>query len=245
MRVTIAGLGLIGGSIGMALRRRGWRVAFVDPAVSFEEAHRCGAADEKHTSPDDQLIVVAAPADAALEILRGLAGSEAVVTSVASVMSSLREAARDLRFVAGHPFAGSERQGLSAADPDLFAGKPWFVDRADDAVMRLIHDCGGEPAVIDADEHDRIMALTSHLPQVLATALASLLEGVDTRFIGSGARSMLRLAGSSYGVWRPILEQNEAHISAAAEELWRVIRRIDGEDFEKARKLYETLSSRS
>jgi prephenate dehydrogenase len=241
MRVTIAGLGLIGGSIGMALRGRGWDVAFVDPAVEESDAARAGAAGEKLDAIAGPLVVLATPADAAFDLLRGLAGSDSTITSVAGVMSRLREAARDVRFVAGHPFAGSERGGLAAARPDLFAGKPWFLDREDDAVLRLVRDCGADPLLIDAEEHDRLLALTSHLPQVLATALGSMLEGVDPRFIGSGARSLLRLAGSSWEVWRPILEQNDANISAAAEELWRVIRGVDADDFERAQRLYRAL----
>ncbi|HEX6176877.1 MAG TPA: prephenate dehydrogenase/arogenate dehydrogenase family protein [Thermoanaerobaculia bacterium] len=240
MRVTIAGLGLIGGSIGMALRRRGWSVSFVDPAVSLDDARRTGAADEKLDAPSGELIVLATPADVAIDIVRSLA-TKSVVTSVASVMSAICDAARDLNFVAGHPFAGSERGGLAAARADLFDGKPWFIHREDTAVLRMIGDCGAEAVVISTEEHDRVLALTSHLPQVLATALASLLARVDPRFVGSGAKSILRLAGSSYDVWRPVLEQNEQNVAAAAEELWRVIRAIHADDFERAQKLYEKL----
>ena len=240
MRVTIAGLGLIGGSIGMALRRKGWSVAFVDPRVSLDDAQRAGAADEKVDVPAGDLIVLATPADSAIDIVRSMA-TKSVVTSVASVMTAICDAARDLDFVAGHPFAGSERGGLAAARADLFHGKPWFIHREEAAVLRMIEDCGADPVVISAEEHDRILALTSHLPQIVATALASLLEPVDRRFVGSGAKSILRLAGSSYDVWRPVLEQNQEHISGAVEELLRVIRGLDADDFERAQKLYKKL----
>lgn len=239
MHVTIAGLGLVGGSLGMALRRAGWEVAFVDPAVSLSGAREAGAADEKRESIEGDLIVLATPADVAVEILQQSKGARACFTSVASTMAALREAASDLNFIAGHPFAGSEQRGLASARADLFAGKPWFVDRADELVMQMIAATGAEAMLVDPAEHDRIMALTSHLPQVVATALASLLDGVDPRFIGSGARSMLRLAGSSYEVWRPVLEQNEANISSAAEELWQTMRRIGDEEFSKAQKFYQ------
>ena len=238
MNAVIAGLGLIGGSLGMALRRHGWRVAFYDPAVSLDDARAAGAADDRAETLEGDLVVLAAPAGAAIDLLRSLAGRQGVVTSVASTMAPLVAAATDLHFVAGHPFAGSEQRGLAAADPDLFTGRPWFVEREEPLVMSMIRAAGGEPVVVDPDEHDRIMALTSHLPQVVATALASLLDGIDPRFVGTGARSMLRLAGSSSDVWQPILEQNEANISAAAEELWNAMRRIGPEEFARAQRFY-------
>lgn len=107
--------------------------------------------------------------------------------------------------------------------------------------MEMIAAAGAEPVLVDAEEHDRVMALTSHLPQVIATALASMLDGVDSRFVGSGATSMLRLAGSAHEVWRPVLEQNEANISAAAEELWRTMERIGVEEFERAQRFYRNV----
>jgi prephenate dehydrogenase len=236
--VVIAGLGLIGGSLGKALRRRGWHVSYVDPHVPLDAARAAGAADEKREHLQAGLIVLATAADVALDLLSELRGTDAVVTSVSSVMKPLRDAASLVSFVAGHPFAGSELHGLAAADATLFERRPWFVDRSHDDVIQMIRAAGAEPAVVDAAEHDRVMALTSHLPQVVATALASLLEGVDPRFIGSGAKSMLRLAGSSYAVWEPILDQNNENISAAAEQLWNAMNAIGADDFERAQALY-------
>lgn len=238
MNAVIAGLGLIGGSLGMALRRRGWRVAFADPAVSLEDARAAGAADERVESLDGDLIVVACPADAAIGILHSLRGRHGIVTSVASTMVPMLAAASDIDFVAGHPFAGSEQRGVGAAHADLFVGRTWFVHREEPAVTKMIEAVGAEPVVVDAEEHDRVMALTSHLPQVVATALASLLDGVDPRFIGAGARSMLRLAGSSNEVWQPILEQNETNIAAAADQLLSAMRRIGPEEFARAQRFY-------
>ena len=242
MDVLIAGLGLIGGSLGQALRRRGWRVAFADPGVTLDEAQRAGAADEKRDRLEGDVIVLATPADTALDLLAQLSGASALVTSVSSTMVPLREAAMDVRFIAGHPFAGSELRGLAAANADLFAGRPWFIDQPDATVVEMIKAGGAESVVVDAAEHDRVMALTSHLPQVIATALASMLDEVDPRFVGSGAKSMLRLAGSAHEVWRPVLEQNEANISAAAEELWRTMERIGAEEFERARRFYRNIT---
>lgn len=238
MDVVIAGLGLIGGSLGKALRARGWHVSFVDPHVSLAAARAAGAADDVRERLEGEIIVLATPSDVARDQLASLGGTDSVVTSVSGVMVPLREAATDVHFVAGHPFAGSEHRGLEVADAALFVKRPWFVDRTDGQVMAMIAATGAEPVVVDAAEHDRVMALTSHLPQVIATALGSLLDGVDPRFIGSGAKSMLRLTGSSHAVWQPILEQNNENISAAAQQLWDTMRSISAEDFERAQKLY-------
>jgi prephenate dehydrogenase len=244
MNVTIVGLGLIGGSLGKALRRRGWRVAYVDPAVSIAEAG--DAADERLDVLGGELIVLAAPVDASIAVLQALHGSTATVTSVCSVMAPLTDAAKGVRFIAGHPFAGSERSGISAAQADLFEGKPWFLETHDPLIEQMVSDAGADPVFIDARQHDDVVALTSHLPQLLATALASLIEHrhIDERFLGSGVRSLLRLAGSSYDVWRPILESNKENIRSCLTELDEITRAISADDFERAQRLYERIASR-
>jgi prephenate dehydrogenase len=230
-RVVIAGLGLIGGSIGMALRQRGWHVAFVDPAVSIEDARRAGAADEKRESAAGEVVILATPVNIAIEQVRSAAG---FMTSTCSVMEPLRAAAKS-DFVAGHPFAGSEKSGLAAASAALFEGKPWFVDSEDARVKAIIEACGARQVVVDAKEHDEMVALTSHLPQIVSTALGSMLADVDPVYVGSGAKSLLRLAGSSYEVWKPVLEANEGNVRAAVRRLIKAIHSIDAEAFERAK----------
>lgn len=229
-RALIAGLGLIGGSIGMALRRAGWHITYLDPDVPLDDALRAGAADERVSRLDDSpgLLVLATPVDAALSLLEQLpAGS--LVTSVCSVMAPLRECAdrRRLDFVAGHPLAGSQQRGLPFAREDLFQNATWFVDRDDPIVSEMIAGCGASSQLIEAAQHDGALALTSHLPQLLSTALAALLErqtrgDVDDlpSFAGPGLRTFLRLAGSDITVWKPVLEANAAlllpHLEAIA-----------------------------
>lgn len=228
--VTIAGLGLIGGSIGMALKRQPWFVKYVDPNVDLERARAAGAADERIESPEGDLLVIATPVDVALR----LTTNARIVTTTCSVMQPF---VKD-KSVAGHPFAGSEKSGLAAARADLFEGKPWFVHRDDDDVRALIEATGAHQVVVDPREHDEAMALTSHLPQIISTALASLIEQkrIDPMFIGSGVRSLLRLAGSSYEVWGSVLEANAKNIGAAEKELLRVINSMTGADFDRARR---------
>ena len=251
-RVTIAGLGLIGGSIGIALRAAGWRVAYVDPHVELEDAIGTGAADERAENLDDSdLAVIATPLDVARAIL-DTADEATHVTSVASVMEPLRLIAdrRRLNFTAGHPLAGSEQRSLTAARGDLFRGRRWFIDRDDALVKSMIVDCGAiVDRVDDAGAHDAALALTSHLPQLLSTALAAYLEatGIDVvRFGGSGLRTFLRLAGSEAAVWTPVFEANRANLGASAADVLRVAQSLidgDAEAFERARQVWSRLSS--
>ena len=250
VRAVIAGLGLIGGSIGMALRAAGWRVAYVDPHVELDDARRAGAADERRDALGDaDLVILATPADVAVRQLSEVA-ADANVTSVCSVMRPLREAAgaRGLQFTAGHPLAGSEQRGLQAARVDLFRGRRWFVDRDDTLVARMIADCGAILDRVDAAGHDRAVAVTSHLPQLLSTALAAWLDAndVDPRFAGSGLRTFLRLAGSDAGVWMPVLAANRDEIARNAEEVEKIVRAIldgDASAFERAQRVWKRLSS--
>ncbi|HEX7152561.1 MAG TPA: prephenate dehydrogenase/arogenate dehydrogenase family protein [Thermoanaerobaculia bacterium] len=248
-RVLIAGLGLIGGSIGIRLRERGWRVSYVDPSVQIEEALRTQAADEvfETVTPDaahsPDLLVLATPVDVAVTILRGLQ-TESVVTSVCSVLAPLRDVDTSARFVAGHPLAGSEARGLAAARGHLFEGKPWFVDGDEPLVDEMIAECGAVRDRVDPREHDAAVALTSHLPQILSTALAAYLGEEHLRFAGSGLRTFLRLAGSDASVWAPIIDANRENLTPHAEALAKLVQQvIDGDRtaFERARKLYEKL----
>ena len=197
----------------MALRRRGWRIAYLDPAVEERDALATGAADERASGTEGaELVVLATPVDVSAEFLRNHEG-EAVVTSTGSVMRLLRDAARG-PFVAGHPMAGAETRGLSAARADLFEGRTWFVDREDPRVAAMIDACGARPLLVEAAEHDAAVALTSHLPQLLSTALGAYLHDhpETAPFGGSGLQTFLRLAASDASVWRPILDANRDNL---------------------------------
>lgn len=230
----------------MALRARGWHVAYIDPNVSPGEALRAGAADERaETFRGAPIVIVATPVDAALELIRQM--PEIPVTSVCSVMKPLREAAdaRRLPFVAGHPLAGSHERSLAAARADLFHGHRWFIDRSDATVERVVTECGAIADVVDADEHDRAVALTSHLPQILSTALAAAMTGEDLRFAGSGLRTFLRLAGSDASVWSSVIASNRDNIARRADVVNDLVRRILEDDpspvFEQARAVWKRL----
>jgi prephenate dehydrogenase len=230
----------------MALRRRGWRVAYLDPHVSLDDAVRAGAADDRvEQIVAADVIVLATPVDAAIALLRTL-DTNAIVTSTCSVMRALRNVARGT-FVAGHPMAGSHESGLAAARADLFEGKPWFVDAENELVDALVRDCGAVLEHVDANEHDAAVALTSHLPQVLSTALAAYLDERPEvlRFAGSGLRTFLRLAGSEASVWTSVLDANRDQLAPHADAIAKLAREIvDGaapDAFERAQRFWRKL----
>ncbi len=242
-RALIAGLGLIGGSIGMALRRGGWHVAFLDSDRGLEPGQ---AADERVESLDaaSDVVILATPVDVAVTLLAST--SAPLITSVCSVMAPLRDIGDD-RFVAGHPLAGSQEHGLTAARADLFTGATWFIDRDNAVVREVIAACGANAEVVEAAEHDRALALTSQLPQILSTALAAYLhdQNVDLRFAGPGLRTFLRLAGSEASVWAPLIEANRENLRPHVEEIARLVREIVEGDpataFAKANELFAAL----
>jgi prephenate dehydrogenase len=243
-RALIAGLGLIGGSIGLALRRREWHVAFFDSDPNLDAGE---AADERVASidADPDVLILATPVDVAVNLLA--AANAPLITSVCSVMAPLRAVADD-RFVAGHPLAGSASRGITAARADLFEGATWFIDRDDATIREIIAACGANAEVVDASEHDRALALTSHVPQILSTALAAYLhdQHIDLRFAGPGLRTFLRLAGSEASVWTPILEANREnlrpHLDAIAEIVRTMVEGDASPAFAAANDLFQKLS---
>ncbi len=244
-RALIAGLGLIGGSIGMALRRGGWRVAFLDSDRGLEPGQ---AADERVESLDEasDVVILATPVDVAVTLLASTHAP--LITSVCSVMAPLR-AIGDDRFVAGHPLAGSQEHGLAAARADLFTGATWFIDRDNAVVREVIAACGANAELVEAAEHDRAIALTSQLPQILSTALAAYLQerNADLRFAGPGLRTFLRLAGSEASVWAPVIEANRENLRPHVEKIARLVGDIVEGDpataFMKANEIFAALKS--
>ena len=148
------------------------------------------------------------------------------MTDVGGVKTSVMAAAAALpagvRFVGGHPMAGAERGGFEAARADLFAGAPWALvggGPARAAVAALVRQLGARPVACGAEEHDRAVAFTSHLPQLLATALAAELEArgdaLAAELVGPAGRDLLRLAASPWAVWSDVLEHNREEVERA------------------------------
>jgi prephenate dehydrogenase len=239
-RVLIIGYGLMGGSAGLALRARGWHVAFVDDRVPFHES-----AEKLHAPRDEELTLLATHIDGAVALLPHLKTS-GVITSLCSLMKPLRAVAPP-NFIAGHPMAGSHLSGIANAAASLFEGKPWFLEKHEPRVERMVRDCGAIARFVDADEHDAAMALTSQLPQILSTALAAYLRDQDVRdFAGAGLRDFLRLAGSNADMWRPIFEANREVLAPHADAIAALVKKIvmgDAEDaFRDANEFFRSLT---
>ena len=255
--VAIVGLGLIGGSVARRLLEAGWTVRWNDPAVEparVEAVPRLSPIEQSELTQAD-LVVLATPTGIAIDLLRELDLGDAVVTSVCSVMAPLAEvaASRSIHFVAGHPMAGREVKGWEHSESELFEGRPWFRSNqaeaeAVDLVDRLIEACGAAVVPIAPVDHDRYAAVASHLPQLLSSALAAMIEqeGVPEPFHGPGLRTFLRLAGSPWSTWEPVFDLNAEPLLRAREALEEMIRRIDEghgrEVFDSANRLYRRLT---
>jgi prephenate dehydrogenase len=248
-RIAIIGVGLIGGSVGLAARRayRGARVIGVDRPAALRRARRRGAVHEGTASlrralRDCDLVVLAQPIEtilASLPRVARLVPPHALILDTGSTKGSIvRGAARaglQNRFVGGHPMAGSERSGVEFADAGLFRGVPWILCPAGRgaplaAARRVIRRLGARPVVLPAARHDRIVARLSHLPQLLSVALVNAAArgaGSDAfRLAGPAFRQMSRLAESSPRVWDGILRSNGAAIRAALDDLSRELRTL-------------------
>lgn len=229
--VRIVGTGLLGTSIGMALRGLGVDVVLHDPSrTTMLLARDMGAG--RLPGPDDErprLVVVAAPPDVTGEVVAAelAAHPDAVVTDVASVKTAvlavLRRADADLtRYVGSHPMAGSERSGPTAGRPDLFAGRPWVVVGSEKstgeallAVRDLVSDLGATPVLLEASAHDDAVALVSHVPQIAASLVAARLRDADPAALdlaGQGLRDLTRIAASDPALWTSILAANASAV---------------------------------
>jgi prephenate dehydrogenase len=229
--VGIVGTGLIGASIGMRARESGMRVAGydADPQATVLAQGR-GALDEI-VSYDEALkrdiVVLAGPVDATLEQLRDpvmRALKATLVLDVASVKVPIVEAARGIEtFVATHPMAGRERSGAGAADVALFIGRSWaYVPgesaTANEAALAFIREMGATPHAVDAAMHDRIVARTSHVPQLFAWLIAQRYDLDDSDatdgLMGPVALELQRIAGSDKALWREILLANADNVKS-------------------------------
>ena len=228
--VRIVGAGLLGTSIGLALTKRGIDVAIED-AVRSNQALAIDYGAGRVSASDDapKLVVVCVPPDVtATVVARELAAyPDAIVTDVASVKSSILEAltaqnAPLERYVGSHPMAGREKGGAIAGRADLFAGRPWVITATPESsaealatVEALVGELGAQPIRISAKEHDRAVALVSHVPQLISSLLASRLvdsESTDVALAGQGLRDTTRIAASDPNLWLQIIDANQHEI---------------------------------
>lgn len=243
----IIGTGLMGGSIGMRARQLGWRVIGCDTPEVAEEAVRVGAIDEFGTRATiveraDAIVIAThiAGTVAELEELRFTQPARArLIIDVSSVKGAIVQAARGVRnFVATHPMAGRERSGPAAAAADLFEGRTWLYVPSGDSeldarAVEFIGAMGATSVEVDAQRHDRIVAFSSHMPQVLGTLFAreAAQMGSIEAYMGPAARELMRLSRSSDAMWHDILEFNSVNVCerlrALAADLTRVCEQLE------------------
>jgi len=237
-RALVIGTGLIGGSLGMALRRSGWHVAGVDtdPGV-VEAAAALGAIDEVGDDPGADLVVVATPVHRSATIIGDVLTdprrpTSTIVTDVGSVKASVLAAVDHPRFIGGHPMAGSEQVGIEGADPDLFVGATWVLTPSTTSdpiayarLRSVVTGLGATVVALTADRHDALVAVVSHVPHLTAVTLmdlaASLAEeqGSLLRLAGSGFRDMTRVAAGRPSIWLDICDDNAPAIVATLDRL--------------------------
>ena len=238
-RAVIVGTGLIGGSIGMRLRREGWYVTGrdLDPDRATR-ALELGALDAVGEDPEATITFVATPVRAvADEARRALAAGSGLVTDVGGVKASIVEAVDDPRFVGGHPMAGSEQDGVDGATPDLFQGATWVLTPTDgtDAeayaqVRQIVGTLGAETVALPPDRHDELVAVVSHVPHLTAATLMRLADARSVehrallRLAAGGFRDMTRVASGHPGIWPDICSDNRTAIVEVLDQLIDALR---------------------
>lgn len=247
MRIAVLGVGLIGGSIGLAAREQVEGVEVVGFGRSPERlghARELGAIDTVAGSLAEALdgaeaCFACAPVGALPEQLRAAlaaAPEDCAVTDVGSTKRQLVESIADERFVGGHPIAGAETSGVEHARADLFQGAVWYLTPLErssgllyERLHRLVVSFGARPVAIDAETHDRLLAAVSHLPHVLANVLVSQAarelarEDEPLPRVGPSFRDATRVAGASSSVWRDIYLANR---EAIADEIDETVARL-------------------
>ena len=247
MKLTVLGVGLIGGSIGMAARgRASAEVTGHDPdPATLERALAEGAIDRAADSAaaaceGAEIVFCAAPVGALAGLARealGAAGAETVVTDVGSTNRQLLRRIDDPRFVGGHPIAGAETSGVENARAELFQGAVWYLTPTErssgllyERLHRLLKDIGAHPVAVDPETHDRLVAVFSHLPHVLANVLVRqaagrlLDQGEALRQVGPSFRDGARVAGANTAMWADVYRSNR---EAIVEEVRGFARSLD------------------
>jgi prephenate dehydrogenase len=240
--VAIVGTGLIGASFGLALRKAGFdgSIVGVSSSCAIADAASVGAIDrgaplaEAVAAAD--LVFLSQAIGRILDTIRHLDSflqPGTLVTDAGSTKCEIVDLARQSitrgQFLGGHPLAGKEKRGAAAADADLFRGRTWVLTPDELAELETpaardfiawLDRFGARRVILDCDKHDRVVALTSHVPQIASTALAATLaerlpRGAGLEVAGPGLVDMTRLALSSYDLWRDILATNPDHIERA------------------------------
>ncbi len=233
-RANVIGAGLIGGSVAMALRDRGWHVSISDTdGATQTEALNRGVADAAGLDPAADVTFIAAPVSVIPELAEtALNKTSGLVTDVGSTKADICRSVIDPRFVGGHPMAGSEQDGLGGARPDLFSGAMWVLTPAETtdeeafAIVRaVVRSFGAETISLEAAVHDELVAQVSHVPHLTAAALMNLAAGGSIqhrallRLAAGGFRDMTRISAGRPSIWPDICVANSTAIASSLTDL--------------------------
>ena len=237
-RALVVGTGLIGGSIALGLRRRGWHVSGLDAdAARLSAALASGVIDAADDDLQAEVVFVAVPAASVASVARGVLQTDgrmddAVVTDVSGVKTTIVKESDHPHFIGGHPMAGSEQSGLHGADPDLFVGAVWVLTptattdlEAFNRLKGVVMSLGAEVLVLSAADHDRLVAVVSHVPHLVAATLMNAAadgaqqDGTLLRLAAGGFRDMTRVAAGQPTIWPGICDDNADAIVATLDLL--------------------------
>ena len=248
MRIAVLGVGLIGGSVGLAAKE--WLeeadvVGFGRSRERLDRARELGAIDRATTDmqgalTEAEVCFACGPVGALPELVErapAAAPDDCVVTDVGSTKRRIVEAVTDQRFVGGHPIAGAETAGVENARADLFQGATWYLTPGErssgllyERLHRFVVGVGARPLAIDAVTHDRLLATVSHLPHVIANVLVSQAaraldeQGEALPRVGPSFRDATRVAGANTDIWTDIYMSNAESI---ADEVDETVRRLE------------------
>ena len=232
-RAHVIGLGLIGASVALALKGTGWKVTGHDQDSTVTDAALAAGVVEGTSSSDDvTLVVIATPAGSvagiASEVLSTNANADLVVTDVAGVKGSIVHSVVDHRFLGGHPMAGSEQRGLAGARADLFVACTWVLTPTEATLPAtygylhgVLREIEANVVAISAQDHDRLVALASHVPHLLAgvlmneAAAAAEQDAVLLQLAAGGFRDMTRIAAGDPSIWPDVLFENRTAVTRA------------------------------
>jgi prephenate dehydrogenase len=259
------GVGLIGGSVGLAARASGWEVIGVDSPEVLQEAVSLAAVDRPSTLKEVRgadLVVLAAPISKIRDLVAQLPPTGALITDVASTKTAIvREAGRHkLRFVGGHPMTGSQLSGVANARADLFKGARYFLTPTEETdpgayreVAGFVRSLGAVPTAVDPEKHDLLMAALSHLPHLMAAALLRVASDISPEalsFAGPSFRDLTRVGASNPSLWSDILAENAPALGEALGAFAGAMAQLGSEisnresierRFREAREAYEAL----
>lgn len=246
--IGIIGLGIIGGSIALSLKDKGYRIIGMNRSKEpLEKALKLNIIDEiasLDSPPETDFTFVCTTVTVVPYFIRKVleCTERTVVVDVASTKSFIIKDLEDLpkdklsRFIGGHPMAGSEKTGIDYAKKDLFVNATFFLTpnryTSEDVVFKikgLVEELGANPVFIEPEEHDKLVAYISHLPQMLSTSLSVVVKSVigdNIAYSGRGYKDMTRLANSSFSVWRDILYTNRDNIKEAIEAYKEFLNRV-------------------